>query len=89
VNTFIEIFQGLPIVLLISFIFGSVALIRKYILTNPGIRRISIQDRRQNVLAPSFPFHDSKNILITENRRTPGNRRLASYVVEEYKILHY
>ncbi len=87
-ETFIEIFQGLPVILFISFIFGLIALIRKYMI-NPEIRRISIHDRRESVLTPAFPFEDSKNNLIAENRRTPGNRRLASHVIKDYRILHY
>jgi len=88
VNSFVEIFQGLPIVIFISILFGLVALTRLYILTTPGIRRISTHDRRQSVLTPSFPFHDNKNNLIAENRRMQSNRRLASHVIDDYKLLH-
>ena len=87
-NSFIEIFQGLPIVISISLIFGLVALIRMYILTTPGIRRISTKDRRQSRIISSFPLHDSKNNLIAENRRKQGNRRLASHVIDDYSLLH-
>jgi len=87
-DTFVEIFQGLPVVILISLIFGVTALIRMYIMTNPSLRRLSTQDRRQSQMSPMFPFQDNKNNVITENRRKLYNRRLASHVKVNYCVLH-
>jgi hypothetical protein len=87
-NSFVEIFQGLPVVLLISIIFGLTALLRIYIMKVPGIRRLSTQDRRQSRVISSFPFHDSRNELISEDRRKLLNRRLASYVILNYSKSH-
>ncbi|MFV2060386.1 MAG: hypothetical protein ACC653_06845 [Gammaproteobacteria bacterium] len=88
-DTFIEIFQGLPVVLSISLLFGLVALYRLYIMTNSGICRTSNHDRRQSILNPSFPFRDTKNNLIAANRRRQNNRRLASNVIQDYKVIQY
>ncbi len=84
-DTFVGIFQGLPFVIVVSFIFGAVALIRLYIMKVPGIRRLSIQDRRQSLSSVSFPLHDTSNKLIAEDRRKLGTRRLASYVTVDLK----
>lgn len=79
-NTFVEIFQGLPVVLFMAFIFGAAAIIRMYVLNVQGIRRLSTHDRRETAQGNIFPFRDSDNILISEERRKLVNRRLASHV---------
>ncbi len=84
-DTFVEIFQGLPFVILVSLIFGVIALIRIYIIATPGIRRLSIQDRRESLSLVSFPFRDAGNKLIIQDRRKLGNRRLASYISMDFK----
>ncbi len=79
-NTFVEIFYGVPIVLFVAVIFGVAALIRLYVLNVPSIRRLSRQDRRQTLQDGAFPVRDCNNILISEERRKLVNRRLASNV---------
>ncbi|VAX02178.1 hypothetical protein MNBD_GAMMA22-439 [hydrothermal vent metagenome] len=79
-ETFVEIFQGIPFIILASVIFGAVAFIRLYIMRIPSIQRLSVQDRRQSSTTISFPFHDKSNKLINEDRRKSGDRRVASYV---------
>ncbi|MFV1984656.1 MAG: hypothetical protein ACC657_14020 [Thiohalomonadales bacterium] len=88
-NPFIEIFQGLPVILLIAFIFGLVALIRIFIINTPGIQRESKRDRRQSTKIPSFPLHDNKINLIFEDRRKCDNRRLASHASTNYCVVHW
>jgi len=87
-DTFVTLFQGLPIVLSISLIFGLTALIRIYIFANPGVRRLSTRDRRQSTALLSFPFKDNQKNIITEDRRKLINRRMASHVITNFCVIH-
>jgi len=70
-----EYFDGSLIILAIVLFFVTLAVI--FLLLNRDInqRRVAFIDRRRNQEKLIFPFYDSDNILVSEDRRTIQDRR--------------
>lgn len=76
-----NLFGNLPLILGVALFIGIVVLVRLLLSPNSLERRRTLSDRRRGRPMPQVPFYDSNRILVTEDRRTLGDRRKHAFMI--------
>jgi len=76
-----EMFLNLPTILAIALFIGIVTLVKLLLTPESAFERRSLSDRRKGKKQPEFPFYDSEEILVTQERRNREDRRCHNFTI--------
>lgn len=74
-------FLNLPTILAIALFIGIVTLVKLLLTPEHAFERRSRSDRRKGKKQPEFPFYDSEEVLVTQERRNQSDRRSRNFII--------
>ena len=75
-----------PVFLGLTVLLGLVALLRLILGRDPTLKRVYGHDRRKSrEPMSSVPFYDSEGVLVADDRRKQGDRRLSQFSGLQYR----
>lgn len=82
-NTLIELLQGMPVIFTVMFFFATLGAIFYTISRDKNLRRAKRMDRRRTQQSPIYPFYDSDDKLVKEERRNIIDRRKRAIYIHQ------
>lgn len=76
-----DMLLSLPVLLAIALFIGIVTLVKLLLTPENSLERRSLQDRRRGKKQPEFPFYDSEEVLVTNDRRNRQDRRCTDFII--------